>query len=120
MREILRRHDVNVVYVSIRNAKQDPGSLLAWARTEVFAFVVYYKQGTSNSAKEQVGVWTRELTDVALDLGGSYYLPYQLHATEEQFLRAYPRAGEFVALKQRLDPTNKFRNQLLDKYLYPR
>ncbi|HBB97104.1 MAG TPA: FAD-binding protein [Blastocatellia bacterium] len=120
MRQILRKHDVNVVYVSIRNAKQDPGSLLAWARTEVFAFVVYYKQGTSDSAKEQVGVWTRELTDAALDLGGSYYLPYQLHATEEQFLRAYPRAGEFIALKQRLDPGNKFRNQLLDKYLYPR
>jgi FAD/FMN-containing dehydrogenase len=120
MRQILRRHDVNAVYVSIRHAKQDPGSLLAWARTEVFAFVVYYKQGTSDSAKEQVGVWTRELTDAALDLGGSYYLPYQLHATEEQFLRAYPRAREFFALKQRLDPGNKFRNQLLDKYLYPR
>ena len=120
MRQILRRHDVNAVYVSIRHAKQDPGSLLAWARTEVFAFVVYYKQGTSDSAKEQVGVWTRELTDAALDLGGSYHLPYQLHATEEQFLRAYPRARDFIALKQRLDPGNKFRNQLLDKYLYPR
>lgn len=48
------------------------------------------------------------------------YLPYQLHATPEQFRRAYPRAAEFVALKRRLDPTNKFRNELLDKYLYPR
>src|SRR5262249_54425144 len=47
MRQILSTHDVNAVYVSIRHAKQDPGSLLAWARTEVFAFVVYYKQGTS-------------------------------------------------------------------------
>jgi len=27
---------------------------------------------------------------------------------------------EFLALKQRLDPTNKFRNELLDKYLRPR
>jgi len=120
MRDILRRHDVNVVYVSIRHAKQDPGSLLAWARTEVFAFVVYYKQETNDSAKNEVGVWTRELIDAALDLGGSYYLPYQLHATEQQFLRAYPRAPEFLALKQRFDPTNKFRNELLDKYLHPR
>lgn len=46
-------------------------------------------------------------------------IPYQLHATKEQFLRAYPRAPEFLALKQRLDPTNKFRNELLDKYLRP-
>jgi len=55
-----------------------------------------------------------------LDLDGSYYLPYQLHATPEQFRRAYPRAAEFVALKRRLDPANKFRNELLDKYLNPR
>jgi hypothetical protein len=41
------------------------------------------------------------------------------HATESQFRRAYPRFGEFVALKQRLDPTNKFRNSLWDTY-YPR
>jgi FAD/FMN-containing dehydrogenase len=43
-----------------------------------------------------------------------------LDATEEQFHRAYPRASEFLALKQRLDPTNKFRNEFIDKYLYPR
>ena len=120
MRDTLRRHDVNVIYASIRHAKQDPGSLLAWARTEVFAFVLYYKQGTDDSAKKGVGVWTRELIDAAVDLGGSYYLPYQLHATEQEFQRAYPRAPEFIALKRRLDPTNKFRNSLLDKYLYPR
>jgi FAD/FMN-containing dehydrogenase len=120
MREIFKRYRVNVINVSIRHARQDPGSLLAWARTEVFAFVVYYKQGTSAADKDQVGIWTRELIDAALDLGGSYYLPYQLHATEQQFLRAYPRAPEYLTLKRRLDPTNKFRSEFLDKYLYPR
>jgi FAD/FMN-containing dehydrogenase len=117
MRNILRRHNVNVVNVSIRHSLPDSGSLLAWARTEVFAFVIYYKQGTDKSAQAASGVWARELIDAALSVGGSYYLPYQLHATEEQFRRAYPRAGEFVVLKQRLDPLNKFRNQLVDKYL---
>lgn len=52
-------------------------------------------------------------------LGGSYYLPYQLHATRAQFLRAYPRAPEFFALKKRLDPTNKFQNMLWDKFYQP-
>jgi FAD/FMN-containing dehydrogenase len=119
MREVLRRHQVNVVNVSIRHATPNPGSLLAWARTEVFAFVIYYQQGTDSEAQAAAGVWTRELIDAALSVGGSYYLPYQLHATEEQFRRAYPRAGELVALKQRLDPRNKFRNRLVDKYLRP-
>jgi FAD/FMN-containing dehydrogenase len=120
MRDILRRHRVNVINVSIRHARQDPGSLLAWAPTEVFAFVLYYKQGTDAAARERVGVWTRELVDAALSVGGSYYLPYQPHATEEQFLRAYSRAPEFFALKRRLDPGNKFRNRLWDKYYEPR
>jgi FAD/FMN-containing dehydrogenase len=117
MRSILTRHDVNVVNVSIRHATPDPGTLLAWARSEVFAFVIYYQQGTDTAAQEAVGGWSRELIDAALRAGGSYYLPYQLHATDEQFKRAYPRAAEFVALMQRLDATGKFRNRLIDKYL---
>ena len=116
MRDVLRRHHVNVINVSIRHAKADPGSLLAWARAEVFAFVIYYKQNTDVTARKEVASWTRELTDAALSVGGSYYLPYQPHATVEQFIRAYPRAPEFFALKRRLDPTNKFRNKLWDKY----
>jgi FAD/FMN-containing dehydrogenase len=116
MRDILRRRRVNVINVSIRHAQADPGSLLAWAKGEVFAFVIYYKQGTSRGARARVGVWSRELIDAALDVGGSYYLPYQVHATDAQFLRAYPRAPEFFALKRRVDPTNKFRNKLWDRY----
>jgi FAD/FMN-containing dehydrogenase len=116
MRNILQRHDVNVINVSVRHANSDPGSLLAWAKAEVFAFVVYYKQGTAPAAQAEVGNWTRELIDAALGLDGSYYLPYQLHATREQFLRAYPRALEFFDVKQRLDPTDKFRNELWNKY----
>ena len=119
MRDVLRRRRVNVINVSIRHASPDRSSLLSWARTEVFAFVIYYKQGTDESAKRQVGIWTREMIDAVLNVGGSYYLPYQLHASEEQFRRAYPRAGEFFALKRQLDPTNKFRNELLDKYYHP-
>ncbi|MGH8720794.1 MAG: hypothetical protein ACREU4_02340, partial [Burkholderiales bacterium] len=47
------------------------------------------------------------------------YLPYQPHATPEQFLKAYPRAPEFFALKKKLDPENRFRNKLWDKYYAP-
>ncbi|HWZ58079.1 MAG TPA: FAD-binding oxidoreductase [Gemmatimonadaceae bacterium] len=116
MRAVFAHRHVNVINVSIRHAKPDLGSLLAWAPGETFAFVVYYKQGTDAAARRAVGAWTRELTDSVLSVGGSYYLPYQPQATEAQFLRAYPRAPEFFALKRRLDPTYKFRNTLWDKY----
>lgn len=116
MAEIFIRHDVNVINVSIRHAKADSGSLLAWAKEEVFAFVVYYKQDTDDAEKGRVGVWTRELIDAALSLQGSYYLPYQPHATITQLHKAYPRAKELFALKQQLDPSGKFRNVIWDTY----
>lgn len=103
----------------MRHAAPDPGSLLAWAKSETFAFVLYYKQRTRDNAKERVAVWTRELIDAVLSVGGSYYLPYQAHATPEQFHRAYPRAQELFALKRKLDPDFRFRNVLWDKYYAP-
>jgi len=116
---ILRRHDVNVLNVSIRHARKDPGTLLAWAREDVFAFVLYYRQGTGQQDRAEVGRWTRELVDAAIALGGSHYLPYQIHATRDQFLRAYPDAPRYFALKRQVDPTNKFRNKLWDAYYLP-
>ena len=117
--EILVRHNVNVVNISVRHALADPGSLLAWAREEVFAFVLYYKQGMTEPDRDRVEVWTRELIDAALSQGGTYYLPYQIHGTPEQFRRAYPRAEEFFALKRKLDPAFRFVNALWAKYHVP-
>lgn len=119
MAEIFTRYKVNVLNVSIRHAQTDPGTLMAWARGESFAFVVYYKQGTDPVAREEVGLWTRELVDAVVSVGGTYYLPYQPLARLDQFLKAYPRAPEFFALKKRVDPSYKFRNKLWDKYLPP-
>jgi SAM-dependent methyltransferase len=117
--EILQRHRVNVINISIRHAQRDPGTILAWARGETFALVLYYKQRTRDNARDRVGVWTRELIDAVIEHGGTYYLPYQLHATLEQFHRAYPRAQELFALKKRLDPDYRLRNSLWDKYYAP-
>jgi FAD/FMN-containing dehydrogenase len=116
LRDVLRRHAVNVVNLSIRHATGDPGSLLTCAHSEVFAFVIYYKQAPTEQAQDAVGMWSRELIDAALDVQGSYYLPYQLHATRQQFYGAYPKAAEYFRLKRQVDPTNKFRNRFLDKY----
>lgn len=119
MASILNKHQVNMINVSIRHALADPGSLLAWARGETFALVLYYKQRTTKEAKDKVAIWTRELIDAAISCAGTYYLPYQLHATQQQFHAAYPRAGELFALKQKLDPGYRLRGALWDKYYMP-
>jgi len=116
MAEIFQRHKVNVINISIRHAEKDTGSYLAWAKEEVFAYVVWYKQFTNDIEKNKVAVWTRELIDASISLNGSYYLPYQVHATAAQFHKAYPKAKKLMELKAKLDPTFKFRNVIWDTY----
>ena len=115
--DVLRRHEVNALNVSVRHSPRDVRSLLAWAPEDVFSFVLYYKQRSTERASREAAIWTRELIDAALDNGGRYYLPYRLHATRSQFEQAYPKVREFVALKERADPLGKFRNLLWEKYL---
>jgi len=119
MAEIFRRFKVNVLNVSIRHSKADPGTYLSWAREEVFAFVVYYKQRTDEASKNAVAVWTRELADAVIAVEGAYYLPYQIHPTSEQFHQAYPNAIKLFELKKKLDPEYKFKNTFWDTYYKP-
>ncbi|WP_239996562.1 hypothetical protein [Photobacterium phosphoreum] len=116
MTEILNRYHVKAVNVSIRHSHPDSGSLLAWAREEVFAFVLYYKQQASHAEQEKVAIWTRELIEASINAGGCYYLPYQPHARYNQFHRAYPNATALFALKDKWDPHYRFRHCLWEKY----
>jgi len=116
MAKILRKHRVNVINISIRHANKDPGTMLAWAKTEVFAFVIYYKQGTKQKDNDKTKAWTQELIAAAICCNGSYYLPYQIFARPDQFAACYPNSVSFFQLKKKLDPTNKFQNKLWNTY----
>jgi len=60
---------------------------------------------------------TSALIERVIGMGGAYYLPYRLHATDRQFIRSYPRAGEFVAAKREIDPDLLFTNLMWDRYM---
>ncbi|MCY4095742.1 MAG: FAD-dependent oxidoreductase [Gammaproteobacteria bacterium] len=114
---VLRRNDVNALNVSIRHSPSDQLSTLKWAPTDVFSFVLYYKQRNTNRARRDAEAWTREMIDVVLANDGRYYLPYRLHATRFQFEQAYPEVEKFIALKRQVDPDGKFQNLMWEKYL---
>jgi FAD/FMN-containing dehydrogenase len=117
MASILKARAVNALNVSVRHSPRDSTALLTWAPTEVFSFVLYYKQRATRRSDAAAAAWTRELIEAALRNGGRYYLPYRLHATPEQFRRAYPEVARFNQLKLAVDPRNRFRNLLWDRYL---
>jgi FAD/FMN-containing dehydrogenase len=114
---VLQQHGAQVLNISVRHAPPDPDAVMAWAREEVFSWVLYYKQGTSAEAQAAVGRWTRALIDLALSHGGTYYLPYQRHATPAQFAAAYPQADRFRAAKAVWDPQGRMTNMLWKQYL---
>ena len=118
MREVFLQYEVDVVNVSVRHALPDPDSYLSWARNEVFAFVVYHSQGTTDKDKQEVGIWSRKMIDAIISENGAYYLPYQPHATSAQFRAAYPNSEKYFAIKREIDPEYRFQNKLWEKY-YP-
>lgn len=114
---ILKANDTGALNVSIRHAPADAISHLSWAREEVFSFVLYHKQRQFADSDARAMAWTRRLIDAALAHGGTYYLPYRLHASLAQFRHAYPRADAFAQVKHTVDPRGRFRNRLWDRYL---
>jgi FAD/FMN-containing dehydrogenase len=116
MKSVYEKYNVNVLNVSLRHAYPDTTSYLSWARQEMFAFVVYYKQNTDEKSKDVVRSWTKEMSDSILSCNGAWYLPYQPHATIENFKKAYPKSNKYFEVKRKYDPENKFVNKLLEKY----
>ncbi len=112
MRDIFIRQNASVLNISIRYVPRDPGSLLAWAREDVFSFTIIYHQDKDAESLLHTEAWSQELIQAAIDSDGSFYLPFQIHETTEQFAKAYPDAGKLFELKQIADPGNRFRNML--------
>jgi hypothetical protein len=59
----------------------------------------------------------RGLIDLAIARGGSYYLTYHKFARPEQVLACYPQFKQFLDLKRRDDPAERFQS---DWYRYYR
>lgn len=112
---ILQSISTGTVNVSIRHSPAENNVLMTWARENVFSFVIYYKQRLSPKAQRHVGEWTRSMIELALSHGGTYYLPYQLHATQNQFQRAYPNWEKFRKLRQHIG-ASRFTNTMWSQY----
>jgi FAD/FMN-containing dehydrogenase len=116
-RRIIPAHRQDLLNVTLRYVDADPVSVLAYAPQRRIAAVMLFVQKRSSEADDDMRAMTTELIDAALAAGGSYYLPYRLHARPEQLRAAYPRLDEFIAAKRRLDPQLRFRNAFWDTYL---
>jgi len=113
---IIRQHQGDLLNATVRDIAADTDTFLRYAREPVMAFVMFFNQPRTGAADAQMERMTQELIDAALAARGCYYLPYRLHATPEQFRRAYPQAAAFFEMKRRHDPQERFQNQFYLKY----
>jgi FAD/FMN-containing dehydrogenase len=108
--------NVNIQSITIRHIPKDELAFLTYAQKEVYAVVMYINiQKDSASLKHSEG-WTQKLIDLSLNVGGTYYLAYQLWPKNEQLLKAYPRWREFVNFKKKFDPEEFFYSNFYHRY----
>lgn len=119
LREVVIDNDINLLSATIRWLPENTESMLSYSPQESFGVVLYFNIGTSDTHQERVTEWTRNLTDKALELNGTYYLPYVKYATQEQIRAAYPNIDEFFEKKRQYDPQERFYNKFYDYYAYP-
>ena len=115
--EVIPASYQELLNITLRYVKADRESVLAYAQGNRITCMMQFAQEMTQRAEMDHMRMTQELIERVLDIGGTYYLPFRPHATDAQFLRGYPRAGEFVERKLELDPTLTFRNGFWDRYL---
>ena len=115
-RSIIPKHPVDLLNVTVRDLREDKDTVLRYADQDLFALVMLFNQARSDAADEEMQAFTQAMIEAALASGGRYYLPYRLHATVEQFHRAYPHAAKFFEKKRHYDPDGIFVNKFYLKY----
>lgn len=116
LRQIIPRHQADLLNVTVRHVNQDPDVFLRYAERDMFALVLLFHQFRDSDGEARMKITAQEIIAAALAHEGRYYLPYRSHATAEQFARAYPQAQRFFELKRKYDPESLFENGFYRSY----
>jgi len=112
----LRERKANLVYGTVRFIAKDDDTFLPWARDSFACVVMNLRVTHDDEGIAAARLQFQDLIDVALSLGGSYFLTYHRWARKDQVLKAYPRFPEFLALKRRYDPDERFQSEWYRHY----
>jgi FAD/FMN-containing dehydrogenase len=115
-RTMLRRRRANVIYGTVRLIERDDETVLAWAR-ERYACVIFNLHVEHTPARFVEAADTfRDLIDIGIANGGSYYLTYHRWARKDQVEACYPQMPAFLQLKRRYDPDETFQSNWYRHY----
>src|SRR5947209_8277402 len=108
--ELLRSNHTIAIYGTVRLIEKDDESFLAWAK-EPYACIIFNLLAFHTTAGIEASARSfRGLIDLAIARGGSYYLTYHKFAKPEQVIACYPRFKQFLQLKRKYDPAERFQS----------
>ena len=117
VRRDFRRHEVDLVYGTVRLIQRDSETALAWAR-EDYACVIFNLHVDHEPYSIGRSAHTfRRLIDIAIHHRGSFFLTYHRTPSLRKCSRAIRSSSDFLRAKRRFDPDEVFRS---DWYRYYR
>jgi FAD/FMN-containing dehydrogenase len=109
-RVLLRRRRADVIYGTVRLIERDDETFLAWARDRYACVIFNLHIDHTPDAIQRAADAFRDLIDLGIAHGGSYYLTYHRWARKDQVEQCYPQMREFLARKRRYDPDELFQS----------
>lgn len=116
LKTVVKSNHVNMLNVTLRIVTKDTDTALPYAKDDRVAFVLYFNQKLTERDSKALEKATKELIDLSLAHGGTFYLPYQLYYSPDQLRKAYPEVDSFFATKKIFDPAELFSNTWYEKY----
>ena len=104
LRRIVEETGANLLNASVRVVRREDNVLTYAPADGMLAVVLYLNQSTDAEGARHMSLLTRRLIDLSLEVGGRFFLPYQVHYTAEQLERAYPELRSFLAARSEFDP----------------
>lgn len=113
---ILKKTNLDLLNITIREVLRDDDAFMNYAREDVFGLVFLFNQKKNRESEEEMINLTNQLVNAVLKNNGTFYLPYRLHISPSKFRIAYPQSSIFFELKKKYDPNEIFNNKFYQKY----
>jgi FAD/FMN-containing dehydrogenase len=116
VRDDFRKNNVELIYGTVRLIEKDEESFLPWARQPYACTIFNLHASHTPAALHDSAAAFRRLIDIAVRRKGTYYLTYHKHARKDQVLACYPHFAEFLSLKRKFDPQERFQSDWYRHY----
>ncbi len=116
VREDFRKNRVELIYGTVRLIERDDESFLPWAKQPYACTIFNLHTVHSPEGLQRSEDAFRRLIDMAAHRAGTYYLTYHRYASRKEVETCYPQFAEFLQLKKKYDPEERFQSEWYRNY----